>query len=33
MRWVKRMYNFIVREYQYRKKLRKDKKDDPFIYF
>lgn len=29
---IKRLYNKIVREYKYRKRLKELKKRDPFIY-
>jgi hypothetical protein len=32
MQWLKNLYNKIVLEYRYRKKLKELKKRDPFIY-
>lgn len=33
MRWFKNLYRRIRFEIEYRRKLRKNQKDDPFIYF
>lgn len=32
MTFLKRIYNSIIREYKYRKRLKELKKKDPFIY-
>ena len=32
MNWLKNLYNRIMLEYRYRKKLRELRKRDPFIY-
>ena len=32
MKWIKNLYNKIVREYKYRKRIKALKKKDPFIY-
>jgi hypothetical protein len=32
MNWIKRIYNRIVMEIRYRKKLKELRKRDPFIY-
>jgi hypothetical protein len=32
MQWLKNLYNKIVLEYRYRKKLKELQKRDPFIY-
>lgn len=32
MKWIKNLYQWLVKEYRYRKRVRNSKKHDPFIY-
>jgi hypothetical protein len=32
MNWLRRLYNKIILEYRYRKRLKELRKKDPFIY-
>jgi len=32
MKWIKKIWNSIKREYRYRKRIKALKKKDPFIY-
>jgi hypothetical protein len=32
MNWFKKIVNYFIREYKYRKRLKELKKRDPFIY-